>query len=193
MKTQAWAWLAAGVVALGLNRFYHDGGFAWAHGAADRIESRSSAVLALATGRAQQFLEQARVATLPDETDAALVETALARAQTGIARTENTFDRWQAVSDRQEAKFVRLEATRTRLQAVQARLACRRSAAVTVSPVVLKAIRIESCPRVRVNVPRIPRIDVPTVSIPEISIPRVNIPKISVPAIHVELQSAGPV
>jgi hypothetical protein len=190
MKTQAWAWLAAGVVALGLNGFYHDGGFAWAHRAADRIESRSSAVLALATGRAQQFLEQARVATLPDETDTAVVETALARAQTTIARTETTFDRWQTVSDRQEAQFVRLESTRARLQAVQARLACRRIPAVTMSPVVFKAIRIEACPRVRVNVPRI---DVPTVSIREISIPRVNIPKISVPAIHVELQVSGPV
>ena len=178
MKTQAWAWLAAGVVALGLNGFYHDGGFECLHRAADRIESRSSAVLALATGRAQQFLEQARVATLPDESDAPVLEAALARAQTTIARTETTFDRWQAVSDRQEVRLVRLEATRARLQTVQARLACRRSAAVTVSPVVFKAMRIQTCPRVRVNVPRIPRIDVP---------------KISVPAIHVELQGAGPV
>jgi hypothetical protein len=193
MKTQAWAWLAAGVVALGLNGFYHDGGFECLHRAADRIESRSSAVLALATGRAQQFLEQARVATLPDETDAPVLEAAVARAQTTIARTETTFDRWQAVSDRQEVRFVRLEATRARLQTVQARLACSRIPAVTVNPVAFKAVRIETCPRIRVSVQRIPTIDVPTVSIPKIDIPRVSIPKISVPAIHVELQGAGPV
>ncbi len=39
--TQGWGWLAAGVLALGLNGIYQDGGAAWAHrivepGCADR-------------------------------------------------------------------------------------------------------------------------------------------------------------
>ncbi|MGD0760452.1 MAG: hypothetical protein ABR921_16250 [Candidatus Sulfotelmatobacter sp.] len=45
MKTQAWAWLTAGVVALGLNGFYHDGGAAWAHRIAERVSDRSDFVV----------------------------------------------------------------------------------------------------------------------------------------------------
>jgi hypothetical protein len=58
-NTQAWGWLAAGVVALGLNGIYQDGGAAWAHRAVNemtaRIADRSEAVLALASGRADWF------------------------------------------------------------------------------------------------------------------------------------------
>ena len=54
MKTRrAWAWLAAGVLALGLNGFYQDGGAAWAHRAMDgltvRVAERSLTLLSLAS------------------------------------------------------------------------------------------------------------------------------------------------
>jgi hypothetical protein len=39
--TQAWGWLAAGVLALGLNGIYHDGGAAWAHRAVGRVLTAS--------------------------------------------------------------------------------------------------------------------------------------------------------
>ena len=42
--TQAWAWLTAGVLALGLNGFYHDGGAVWAHRIADQLAEKSEAV-----------------------------------------------------------------------------------------------------------------------------------------------------
>ena len=51
--TQAWAWLAAGVLALGLNGFYQDGGAAWAHrivdGAIEQVASRSGTLVDLAS------------------------------------------------------------------------------------------------------------------------------------------------
>ena len=61
MKTQAWGWLTAAVLAAGLNASYHDGGMQWAHRIADRVEHNSNAVLALATGHADEFVTEARV------------------------------------------------------------------------------------------------------------------------------------
>src|SRR5258707_12527920 len=64
-QTQAWGWLAAGVLALGLNGIYQDGGAAWVHRNVDRvmaqIASESGAVLALATGRADWFMAKANL------------------------------------------------------------------------------------------------------------------------------------
>ncbi len=196
MKTQAWGWLVAGVVALGLNGFYQDGGFAQAHRVVDRIESRSAVVLALATGRADQVFSEAQFVTPPEETTPCRLGTALARAEARIVRTQTTVGRWEATSARQEAQFARLEGDQARREAVQIRLACSRIPAVTVNPVVIRAMRIEACPRVHVNMPRIPRVDAPTVNIPRIDIPRISIPKISVPAvpvIHIEMPDSGPV
>ena len=39
-NTYAWGWLAAGVLALGLNGIYQDGGAAWAHRALDQGVAR---------------------------------------------------------------------------------------------------------------------------------------------------------
>jgi hypothetical protein len=63
MKTQAWGWLAAAVVAAGLNASYHDGGLQWAHRVTNRIEHRTAAVVALATGHADRFLAEAKWVT----------------------------------------------------------------------------------------------------------------------------------
>ena len=64
MKTnQAWGWLAAGVLAAGLNASYYDGGFRWAHRIADRICRNSAAALDLASEQTGQFLSEARLLT----------------------------------------------------------------------------------------------------------------------------------
>jgi hypothetical protein len=200
MKTQAWGWLAAGVVALGVNGFYQDGGFTWAHRVADRIESRSAAVLALASGQAERFLAEARIVNAQDNAEV---------------------DRWEAMSVRQEAQAARAAAAQVRVQVAEARVACRRVPAVQIDPAVFRQIRIQACPRIHVNIPRmarmevpavripaisiprievprgnIPRVEIPRISIPRVEIPSINIPKISVPAvpeIHVDLSGEGPV
>lgn len=61
MKTQAWGWLVAAVLAAGLNASYHDGGLEWAHRIAEGVEHSSNAVLALATGHADRFLAEAQM------------------------------------------------------------------------------------------------------------------------------------
>jgi hypothetical protein len=202
MKTQAWAWLVAGVVALGLNGFYQDGGFDWAHQVADRIESRSGAVLALATGRADQFYVEAKMVMPPEGPTPCDWSRAMARAQMRMARAQVKVDNWQAVSDRQEAQRARVEATRDRIEAqVAAETARIRIPAVTLNPVAFKAMQIEACPRVHVNMPRITRVSMPAINIPRIEIPRIEIPRVeiprinipAVPAIRFESEDSGPI
>lgn len=159
-NTQAWGWLAAGVLALGLNGIYHDGGAAWAHCAlghvVSRIEQRTGPVLALATGRADLFLARTKTAVARDETASCRLATTMARVQTRMARTQNRFANLEVMSAREEAALARLEANRARMEAQVAR--------VRFSPVAFHTVQVPNvCPRIRVS---IPRVTVPQVSIP---------------------------
>jgi hypothetical protein len=61
MKTiPAWRWLAAGVLALGLNGWYQTGGAQWAHIAIGQVTHSTETVLDLAKSRAHRFLGGAR-------------------------------------------------------------------------------------------------------------------------------------
>jgi hypothetical protein len=171
MKTQALGWLAAAVVAAGLNASYHDGGLEWAHQIADRVEHNAAAVVALATGRAGQFLAEARWVGARDETASCPWSTILAQAQTRVARTENRFAQIEVMSAREQAQLARLEANRARIEAlVAARTARIRIPAVAVSPVSIPEVEIPAiCPRVRVKVPRLPRIPAPVIHVQTLS------------------------
>jgi len=184
MKTQAWGWLAAAVLAAGLNASYHDGGLEWAHRVFDRIGYNSAAVLALASGRADQFLTEARLATADEETASCRWATALARVQTQVARTGTGFAHVQTMSAREEAQLARLEANRARIEArVAAQTARIRIPAAAFNPVALSVsdmkmpdLKIPAvCPRVRVNIPRLPMLRIPA------------------PVVHVEPFGSGPV
>ena len=186
MKTQAWGWLGAAVLAAGLNASYHDGGLEWAHRIVDQVGYNSAAVWALASGRADQFLAEAQMVSSREETASCRWATALARVQTRVARTDNEFARVQAMSAREEAQLARLEANRARFEAqVAAQTARIRIAATAFSPagysvripdIKIPDVKIPAvCPRVRVNIPRAPMVRIPA------------------PAVHIELPSAGPV
>ena len=178
MKTQAWGWLAAAVVAAGLNASYHDGGLEWAHRIADRAEHKATAVLALATGRADEFLAESRMADVQEgEVASCPLTNALAQVQTRVGRAEDGFTRIEVMSARKHAQLARLEANRTRIEAlVAARTAQIRIPAVAVSQVSIPAVKIpEICPRIRVRIPRLPMVRIPS------------------PAIQVETPNAGPV
>ena len=171
MKTnQAWGWLAAGVLAAGLNASYYDGGLQWVHRVADRVEHNATTVLAVASGRADQFLSEARLLTARNQTVSCPFSTAMARVQSKIARSEAGFD---VMSAREEAQLARLEASRARIEARTARI---RIPAAAFNPVVVRMTGASVCPRVRVNVPRMPAVKMP-----------------QIPAIHIDTASAGPV
>ena len=161
---QGWYWLAAGVMALGLNGAYHEGGAEWAH----RFVNRSAAVVALASGHEERFLSSAREQTL-----LCRVATEMARFQTKMARTQTGFAHFDAMTAQQEAGLARLEANRARLEAQVARLDF---VSASLSPEFGAAFgpkRIELpviCPRLRVNIPRtLVRVPAPTVRVETLS------------------------
>jgi hypothetical protein len=170
MKTQAWAWLTAGVVALGLNGIYHDGGAAWAHQIAGRISDRSDFVVQRVSERADQLVAEVRMAVVRNETASCPLSTALADFQTRIAQTKAQnqsrfaqikIARFDQMTAREEAQAARLEASQARAEArVQARVdmqAARMSfAPAAFERVVIDPVKIRvACPRVRVNVPAV--------------------------------------
>jgi hypothetical protein len=186
MKTQAWGWLVAAVLAAGLNASYHDGGLEWAHRIADRVEHNSAAVLALASGRADQFLAEARlvtdqVAAHQDETPscpwAAAVAGVQSRVQNRVGRSDSQIARFEAISDREQARMARLEANRARIEVrLAAQTARLRAAEAAFEPAMLETVKIpDTCQRLRINIPQPPKI------------------QLQAPVIHIAVPSAGPV
>jgi hypothetical protein len=158
---QAWGWLTAGVLALGLNGIYHDGGAAWAHRAvnqvAGRIAEQTGPVLALATGDAEAFVAQTRGAIAENEVPSCRWAATVARVESSVTGVQSGFARLQAVSARQEAQFARQEAQMARLEANRARVEARiASLHLPEIPEVKVDVNVPAiCPRVRVSVPRV--------------------------------------
>ncbi len=177
MKTkQAWGWLVAAVLAAGLNASYHNGGLQWAHEVADRLEHGSTAALSLASEHAGEFLSEARMLADRNETASCRLSTALARVQTKIARSETSVERFDVMSAREEAQLDRLEANRTRMEAQIARQTAHiKIATAAFAPINVRVAPVV-CPRIRVNVPRLPIVKLP-----------------ALPVIHIDTVLAGPV
>jgi len=170
MKTQAWGWLIAGVLAAGLNASYHDGGLQWAHEVAERVGHGSSAVLALARGNAERFLSEAQLVAARNETASCRLSGALARVQTSLARSEGRFAGFDEMTADQDGQLAWLDANRDRMQAqiqaqVDRQMANIRIPAVAFRPVVVRVPQVPECPRIRVNVPRAPMVRVPAAEI----------------------------
>jgi hypothetical protein len=167
MKTQAWGWLAAAVVAAALNASYHDGGLHWAHEIVDQVKHNSQAVLALATGQADQFLAEAQLASVRHEGAPCPFAAAVAEARSMVMDQDpevavmdsdmNKAD-FDIMSAREQRALARLEAQRARIEAQVARL---RIPEVAMRPVVVRVPEVSVCPRVRVHVQRMPLIKIP--------------------------------
>src|ERR1700752_506916 len=185
MKTQAWGWLVAAVLAAGLNASYHDGRLEWAHRIAGSVEHSSNAVLALATGHADRFLAEAQILGARRESASCPLSTALARIQNRIQSriacsrkgadnfgAGNFNDSFEVMSAREEGSMARIEANRACVEAQVARM---HIPAADFAPAMV-SLRKVACPRVRFTMPSIPQIKMPVA-----------------PVIHVDVPSAGPV
>jgi hypothetical protein len=161
--TQAWGWLTAGVLALGLNGFYQDGGAAWAHLAVDKVAEQSGVLADLASVRVDRLMEKTSLGATRDETASCRLATAMARVQTIMARSQSGMAHFEALSARQEAALARVEGQRARIEAQAAR--------VRFSPVAFKAVETP----VVVICPRVPMVRIPA------------------PVVHVELAGTGPI
>ena len=170
--TQAWGWLIAGVVALGLNGIYQDGGAAWVNRAAgrvmNRVEERVAPVLAMATGRAGWFLARTNTVLAQQETSACRRATAAARAQRAFVRSD--FGRFENYSARQEQAAAHLEERRALMEAQMAEM--------RFEPTVFE--KTWSCPRVRV-------------SVPQINVPQIYIPQVQVHVPSIDVNVGGPI
>jgi hypothetical protein len=145
------------------------------HEIVDRVGHNTGAVLALATGRADQFLTEARMLNVERRGSQCPLTEAMAQVQSSVDQSQSAFDGFQAMSDREQAQLARLEANRARIEAhVQARLARVHFGEANFNPVVVQVPKI-ICPRVRVHIPSMPRIKVPA------------------PTVHVEYSGPGPV
>jgi hypothetical protein len=155
---QAWGWLAAGVLALGLNGIYHDGGAAWVHHAADRvmarIAERTAPVLALASGRAEWFLSKAGNSVAQNEVASRHWATSVARLQSNVAGAQSGLAQIEAVSAREEARFARHRAQLARMEANRARIEAQ-MASMRMPDVKVDVNGPAMCPRVRGNVPHL--------------------------------------
>jgi hypothetical protein len=167
MKTQAWGWLAAAVVAAALNASYHDGGLRWAHAVADRFCHSTTAVLASASGQAAQFLTEAHMITARAEAPACPWTATIARAQAMKARSDSSVARVEEFSAREQARWARFEAQQARMEAkraqMEARLAAMQIPTVALTRVVIPTPKVSVCPRVRVDMPRMPEIKIPAI------------------------------
>src|SRR6202050_5876508 len=179
--TQAWAWLTAGVLALGLNGFYHDGGAVWAHRITNQLAEQSGAMADLASARVDGFMGRANLVAARDETASCRLAAAMARVQPKFARTQTTMAHFEDISAWQEAAVARVEADRARIEA-----------RVRMAPVAFSSVAgpVVICPRVRVGVSRV---YVPQVNGPAAAIPKLPVIKISAPNVRVDLPGNGPV
>jgi ribosomal protein L27 len=161
---KAWYWLAAGVLALGLNGAYQDGQLGWAHVLADR----ASAAVERVTLRGQSFL--------------AMAEVMLGRDSTAFARTEGTIERVQnkivcarvAQAQRQIAMaHVREQLAQARVQQKLAMAQMKMDRMRTIS--IDRANQFSNCAgfsKVVVNTPDLPKIDlsnIPDIQVPDLS------------------------
>ena len=189
MKTQAWRWLVAGVVAAGLNASFHQGGLRWAHQIAQDVEHNSAAVIALASGRADEFLAQARLLTISVPKDPCAAEEPVGVEVAELAKAEPGFDlpahftNIQPVKEYQSERVqaeVRQEMTRAHLEVLRARLQAQmaeqsshfRDASASFDQGVLRRISSEfsqikfpECSRVRVSFPKVPAVKIPAVRV----------------------------
>jgi hypothetical protein len=183
MKTQALGWLAMAVVAAGMNASYHEGGLQWAHQIIDQVGYRTSAVIALATGHAERFAAEVELARAQGEGSSCPFETALTRAENRITRSEGHLDRlhdrWNGrftdrvravMSAREAEQQARVEEQAARIEAQRDRIAAQ-IAKMRVPAMAVVAPKIDVCPRIRVNVPRIPAIRLPEIPRIQLDVP----------------------
>ena len=156
--TQAWVWLTAGVLALGLNGIYHDGGAVWAHRIADRVAYGSTDVTEQASDRTNQFLDRLKIVVSRDQTQSCRLATLLARVQTKVGNSQDGLAGFYAMSAREEAQLAQLEANRARIEAEAARVHFSASAfkPMLINSVVVRQRNLRVvCPSIRVSVPRV--------------------------------------
>jgi hypothetical protein len=126
----------------------------------DQVKHNTNAVMALATGRGDEFLAEANFASpRPQASPCPLAVLAEARAM--VLPNDLELQRVEVISAREQAQLARIEARRARIEAKLARV---HIPAMAFNPVVVQAPKVV-CPRVRVHMPRIPTVKMPALPV----------------------------
>jgi hypothetical protein len=184
---KAWYWLAAGVLALGLNGAYQDGKFQWAH----RLADQSAMLVEHVRDQGCRFVAMAEIMLGHDSSG-------LARAQDRLARLQDRLSTQQVdrMQRQMEAAQLKVERAQERMVILQQDEPCSHSHRfmVQVPEVNVPAVNVPAV-NVRAFVPNItvPAVNVPSVQIPEINVPQVSIPRIVIPAVRIPAVKVPPV
>jgi len=141
-SAKAWYWVAAGVLALGLNSEYQRGRLEWAHRAVDR----SLALTESASDQGARYVALAEIMLGHRQAEFGPARTALAGVQTKVACAR------MALAQR--------ELERARPQLVKARFEMEKAYLIAVTGDRMALVTCPHQPEVRVRVPRI-MVDVP--------------------------------
>jgi len=159
---RAWYWLAAGVLALGLNGAYQDGEFQWVH----RLANHSACLMERASGEGLRMLATAEVMLGRNPESLARTEATLQKLQMRIAckRIEMTRQEVDMAQVQRALAAARIDQQMAKVQASMDRVRM-----ITIT----RTSRVPNCPElsrviVMPNVPRVDLSNLPEVSIPEI-------------------------
>src|SRR5215470_14370564 len=169
---KAWYWLAAGVLALGINGAYQDGEFQWAHRIADR-----SAVMVQ-----QVRNEGCRLV--------AIAETLLGRDSSGVERAQDQLARVQdRLSHRQMERMQRqMEMAQYQVERAQRVVEMQQDEPCSHSHRFMVKLPEVNVPAVNVRA-FVPNVNVPAVTVPRIDVPTVRIPDVKIPPVHVQVDN----
>jgi len=177
----AWVWLAAGVMALGINGAYQDGQFAWAH----RLADRSAAMVQEVRDQGCRLAAMAEVIFGHEPSTIARAQDQLARVQDRLSRQQ--MDRMQR---QMESAQLQIDRAAQRMVVFQQDEPCAHSHRfmVQVPEVDVPAVNVRAyVPNVNVPAVRIPEINIPQVTIPRINVPSVTVPEVRIPSMRVRV------
>jgi len=156
-------------MAAGLNASYHNGDLQCVHRVAEKAKHTTLGVLALATGRADQFLMQAEILAAHEQADSRL---AMAPLQNESAIIEASAARLEVLNARKDLQRARIEAQQARIQGRLAAQTARFQIAqaklnrvFNPLPADFNPMKTVSCPRVRINIPQLSGAQIPAIHV----------------------------
>jgi len=177
-STKAWYWMAAGVLALGMNSEYQHGGLQWAHRAVDRGREFAACV----ETSSHRYLAMAKLMFGNDPTPEVPTELAMARVQEQMDVVQQKLEQKRIQIENVDRINEQIEPTMIRAQAAMERAQVRIDMAQMKAE--MKANRVAYlCPRMQKMSFKVP--DVPNVKVPRIDPPTVNGRRIPRIVVHV--------
>lgn len=190
---KAWYWLAAGVLALGLNGAYQDGQFQWAH----RLVERSNATFERVSAQGCRLLAMAEIMLGSEPAGLDRVHDRMVRAQDRMVAAQDRFNQRQMERMQRQMEMAQMKMEQGQeMVSFEQDEPCSHTPRYTVQvpEVNVPAVNVRAfVPNVHVPAVTVPAFTVPSVQIPEVRVPQVTIPRIEVPNVQIPAIKIPPV